>query len=83
MCVSPPARDSMSSWSVSSRRVVGGRTDYRVAMEATGVYWKLVYNVLERVSSLTLWVVNAQLNTSNTSPGAKRMCKMRSGWPIS
>ena len=31
-----------------------------VAMEATGVYWKPVYNVLETVSSLTLWVVNAQ-----------------------
>ena len=31
-----------------------------VAMEATGVYWKPIYNVLERVSSLTLWVVNAQ-----------------------
>ncbi len=31
-----------------------------VAMEATGVYGKPVYNVLETVSSLTLWVVNAQ-----------------------
>jgi transposase len=31
-----------------------------VAMESTGVYWKPVYNVLEGVPSLTVWVVNAQ-----------------------
>jgi hypothetical protein len=31
-----------------------------VAMKATGIYWNPGYNVLETVSSLTLWVVNAQ-----------------------
>ena len=31
-----------------------------VAMESTGVYWKPIYNLLEGVDGLTVWVVNAQ-----------------------
>lgn len=31
-----------------------------VAMESTGVYWKPIYNVLEGLEELTVWVVNAQ-----------------------
>ena len=40
-----------------------------VAMEATGVYWKPVYNVLEAVDGLTVWVVNPQ--TIRGMPGRK------------
>jgi len=40
-----------------------------VAMEATGVYWKPVYNVLEAVEGLTVWVVNPQ--TIKGMPGRK------------
>jgi transposase len=32
----------------------------RVAMEATGAYWKPVYNVLEAAGGFELWVVNAE-----------------------
>lgn len=40
-----------------------------VAMEATGVYWKPVYNVLEQGDELTLLVINAQ--HLKTVPGRK------------
>lgn len=40
-----------------------------VAMEATGVYWKPVYNILEQCQELTLLVINAQ--HLKTVPGRK------------
>ncbi len=40
-----------------------------VAMEATGVYWKPVYNILEQSEALTLLVINAQ--HLKTVPGRK------------
>jgi hypothetical protein len=48
------------------------------AMEATGVYWKPVWNVLEgRISEILL--VNAQ--HVKMVPGRKTDQKTRSGWP--
>ena len=40
-----------------------------VAMEATGVFWKPVYNVLEQAEAITLLVINAQ--HLKTVPGRK------------
>ena len=59
---------SLSDWLVEA-----GCT--HVAMEATGVYWKPVYNILE--GQMELLVVNAQ--HIKAVPGARPMSKTRSG----
>lgn len=51
----------------------------QVAMEATGVYWRPVWHVLEEVSGLELlWSTPA---TSRTCPGARPTSATPLGWP--
>ena len=49
-----------------------------VAMEATGVYWLPVYEVLE-AAGLEVCVVNGR--TSRACRGASRTCRTANGWP--
>ncbi len=49
-----------------------------IAMEATGVYWKPIYNLLEG----DFEVLESTLIISKRCPDARRTSKMRSGSPI-